>query len=63
MSEIPAHLLSDVQSFSQLLERLHEQRATGAVVIHFAQGQPRSVEVPCTPTTIRLDSSKKRAQG
>lgn len=49
-------------TFPQLLERLHAERHTGPVVIHFAQGQPNVIEIPSAPTRIALDKPDRRAQ-
>jgi hypothetical protein len=49
-------------SFADVLKKFHEERYTGPVVIHFAQGQAKAVEIP-NPTVIRFDRrGAQRAQ-
>lgn len=45
--------------FADLLSRLYDDKHTGPIVIHFAQGHPQSVELPAEPTRIRLDKSQR----
>lgn len=49
-------------SFATMLEKLYADKHTGPVVVHFAQGSPNVIEIPCEPTRISLDSGKKRPQ-
>lgn len=62
MSPTKANLLCDDVTFSEVVERLHAARHTGAVTIHFAQGHAVRLELPCEPVRIRIDNRKKRAQ-
>jgi hypothetical protein len=41
-------------TFAETLDTLYKTRHTGPIVIHFAQGHPNSIEVPCEPQRIRL---------
>lgn len=49
----PPSPLTLPQTFPEILAALYTQRYTGAVVLHFLQGQPTVVELP-NPTQIRL---------
>jgi hypothetical protein len=48
------------QTFDAWLVNVYAQRFTGPVTIHFAQGVPNVVEIPCQPTKIVLDRRKVR---
>lgn len=53
---------TDRVSFAAMLERLYSEKHTGPVVVHFAQGQPNVIEMPCEPVRISLDKGQKRVQ-
>lgn len=42
-------------SFAQMLQKLHDEKHTGPVVVHFAQGHPNVVEIPKEPERIKLE--------
>lgn len=42
-------------SFAELLQRLHAQKHTGPVTLHFLHGQPKLVDLPSEPTQIAID--------
>lgn len=48
-------------TFARLLERLHRDKHTGPVTIHFGQGVPSRVEIPGEPTRITLDRATEKA--
>ena len=52
---------TDRVSFAAMLEKLYSDKHTGPIVVHFAQGKPNVVEIPCEPMRIPLDSGKKSA--
>lgn len=54
-------LLADA-TFAAVLERLHAEKHTGPVTVHFAQGHPQTVELPCAPVRIRLTGRRLRAK-
>lgn len=60
---IPGHVLQDCEGMAELFLRLHAAKHTGPVVmiVHFAQGHARVVDVPCETMRIPLDNGKKRA--
>lgn len=48
-------------SFAELLERLHAEKHTGPVTVHFLHGQPKLVDLPSEPTQIALDNGESSA--
>lgn len=52
----------DRVSFPDLLRTLFAEKHTGPITIHFAQGHPNRLEIPCEPTRIVLDKAGKHAQ-
>lgn len=48
--------------FSRLLEKIHHEKHTGPVLVHFAGGIPRSVEVLRPSIRISLDSEPSGAK-
>jgi hypothetical protein len=48
------------QSFEAWLLTVYAQRFTGSVTLHFAQGVPNVVEIPCATTKIQLDRRKAK---
>jgi hypothetical protein len=46
-------------SFPALLERLYVEKHTGPVLLHFAGGQPRSVEILKPSERIPLDCANR----
>ena len=60
---IDPNLLRDMSAFADALRAIHEAKATGAVTIHFAQGQAVRLELAQVPLFFRLDTGKKLAQG
>lgn len=49
------------ETFAALLARLYLAKHTGPVILHFAQGVPRVVEVPGEPELIILDKRDHRS--
>jgi hypothetical protein len=49
-------------TFAQMLEQLYAEKHTGPVIVHFAQGHPRHVEIPAASTTFVLDTRKRSAK-
>lgn len=47
-------------SFAALLARLHAERYTGALVLHFGQGVAHHAEIPNAPRRIALDKRKRK---
>ena len=47
-------------SFTDVLMRLHAEKHTGPVTIHFHQGQPQAIEIPVSTTRIQLDKGERR---
>lgn len=54
--------LNDKLTFLRLCEQLSQEKHTGPITVHFAQGHPSSVDIPCEPTRIRLTKAGTRAQ-
>jgi hypothetical protein len=52
---------AEILSFADVLYRLHAEKHTGPVTIHFHQGQPQSIEIPAEPTRITLDKAEVTA--
>jgi hypothetical protein len=42
-------------TFADVLNRLFLEQHTGPVTVHFAEGCPTNVEIPATPTRLKLD--------
>jgi predicted CopG family antitoxin len=42
------------ETFFEFLRRLYAEKHTGPVVIHMAEGQPKSAEILAEPVRIRL---------
>ena len=49
-------------SFAELLQRLHAQKHTGPVTLHFLHGRPKLVDLPSEPMQIALDSEESPSQ-
>jgi hypothetical protein len=49
---------ADRATFPAVLAKLFEQKHTGPVIVHFAQGHPNVIEVPGAATRIVLDKRR-----
>lgn len=50
------------ESFSALLQRLHAERYTGAVTLHFGQGIAHAADLQSQATRITLTKGKRKPQ-
>lgn len=48
-------MFTEALTFPAMLQKLYAEQHTGPVVVHFDQGRPNVIELPCAPVRVVLD--------